>query len=663
MILTKRKWVQVGIGAVVVVLLWVVHQPQRHHYSYGTSNPGKTRQDVITPLYESVKSENGPIVVDTGISHAVFSGDLDEERYFDEFKMAARDSVFSYLRDSTLRSIMGKDHGRFKKWVSGRSRLAYIVSNWESATLSDQCKVLVSAMYKKDPNWNHMDLTQEYTNRGDSSPNLIKAIERLRIYDTCFIIGGVGNEKFFEEIREELGSPHVTAEDFQARMLPFLRQMPPETTEHMLPRVVNTITGKLDPNWEVLVPPYEFNANFLYHWRRMAHGRGIVTTVAPHQIPLLKQQFVVWQQLNNTLPIQITYKNKELNDAHRNEITKIAEETGQAVYLINMQPILDDDYSKHHIKGSANKFLATFFNTFEEFIFVDADTVSFVNPMEYFEMRSYKKSGMRFWRDRRLYHLGHDEYCSDIIIDLIPTFEEHLYLGSNWDLLPTDPEVKTSTDPKAFLFSEYFHRNLLHHVESGLFVVNKSQKLAGLVAALFLDAHWGFRGCSNGDRESFWLGPMVMGMDFYVDKSSAAALGKIHDVKTPDGKPAKAICSTQLAHVDDDLKLLWAKGGLRTCKFDDAAKQDMDNNEEYFTSKFENINKLEAHYRSELNVEGYIIPDVDDIAWQASNECKGRVNCALVRLNDKIHNSHLGVLSPDERQRISHLVNMYNKAV
>lgn len=631
----------------------------------GVTGASSSSEAVAVGSEEDVKNYD-PNKVDSGISMALFSADLDPERYYDEYKMAADTSVFAYIRESLLRTQMGQASSAesYKSWSQAHRKQEYIVNNWESSTLSDRCKVLVTAMYKKDPMWNHTSLTEEFGERGDSNPSLIKAIERLRIYNQCFINGEVGSEEFFEDLRTEFNML-ITAEDFQARMFPFLRKMPVETTEHMIPRVVNMRTGLMDDTLAEgieNVTPYEFNTNFFQHWRQMAKGRGIVTTMAPHQIPLLRQQFRIWKELNNTLPIQITYKNKELDDKHKAEIESIARDTDQEVYLVNMQTVLDDYESKHKLHGFTNKFLATIFNTFEEFIFIDADAVSFVNPIEYFEMRSFKRSGMRMWRDRHMNHLGHDDYCNDILIDIVPSFEEHLFIGSNWDLLPTDPEVKTSSDPKALLFREYFDRNLLHHAESGLFVVRKSDKLAGLVAALFLNKHWGYNSCSYGDKEAFWVGPLVMGMDFYLDKAGAAALGKIVDMQTPKGENAKAICSTQLAHVDDDMRLVWTNGGLRNCKFDDGAKYDYEKKKEYFSTKFGSEEELDKMYRSRLEVDGFIIPDGEDIPWQPANECKGYVHCALAVPGDVAHNVYMDAFEPEERTTINHLVQLYNEA-
>ncbi|KAL3231147.1 hypothetical protein RNJ44_00786 [Nakaseomyces bracarensis] len=587
----------------------------------------------------------------------------DAEKYFEYFKPAGEHSIYAYLSDGMKRNQFGKytSSEAYKQWKKMNKKQEKILSHWDSSSLNDRCKLLVKAMYFGKEDWHSKRIRDRFNDKEDGQKHFQNTIERLRIYNKCFIEGGVGSNKFFRELKEEFGV-NVTASDVQARMFPFLKTATEDSKEYMYPNITDMRTRMSISEPHTKVPFDEFNSNFLHFWRKNSKGKGIITTLGKHQLFMLRKQLYVWKELNNDIPIQITYKANELGEKEREEIAKVATETGQDVTLINLDPILDKEEATRKINRFDNKYLAFLFNTFEEFIFVDVDVVSFVPPMTYFNMESYKSSGLRFWRDRRGINNSHNKNCNGILMGIEPSFEEHIMLGSNMNLKPSDPRIKKSSSRQAMILREYFIDNVLHHVESGLVVANKVDKFISFIAAFYLNIYSDFSWCSYGDKETLWMGPLIMGMDFFVDKKGAAAVGKIKDSKTGKGEDVKTVCSTQMAHLDENRNILWVNGGLRVCKFDDGAREDFKNHPDYFTSKVGTTENLDKLYKSPLEIDGFVIPEMGDLGWKKGNECKSYSYCASARVNSTDSESYIGILDPEAKARINNYVQVYHAA-
>lgn len=641
----QRRSIPLLLALLVVSSIFIIS----HSFS---SNAAQKAQSIISIPLQDAKVE---IIAD------LHDNNDDNEKYFEHFKLAGKDSVFAYLGDSIKRIQLGKytSSNVFEEWSSRNKKQDYILTHWGSSPLADQCKLLVKAMYFGKEDWHAKKIRDKFNEDKESLANFQNTIERLRIYNKCFIENGFGTDSFFEELRDDFGI-EVTAKDLQTRMFPFLKVLPVNHTQYMFPTIMNMQTGIIHDQPETTASISEYNSNFLYHWRKASKGKGIVTTMGSHQVPLLKKQLRVWKKLGNTLPIQVTYKANELNETDRAEIKNFVKESGQDVSLIDLDPIMDEEEASKKIQRFNNKFLAFLFNTFEEIIFIDVDAVSFVDPLRYFEMDTYKKSGLRLWRDRRGNTNSHGQQCNGILQGIEPSFEEHLLLGSNMHLKPSDPRIKKSTDPYAILLNDYFERHIIHHAESGLIVANKVQKFASFIAAFYLNINAHFGWCSYGDKETFWMGPLIMGMEFYMDPMGAAAVGKVVDQKDKEGKMIKAVCSTQMGHLDDDMNLLWVNGGLRTCKLDDGAVEDFKKDEEYFRTKFGTVEHLRDYYASPLEIDGFIVPDLTDLKWYQAKECRGYVHCASARVNGHSKDAYIGILDPEKKEIINDYVKAYN---
>lgn len=120
--------------------------------------------------------------------------------------------------------------------------------------------------------------------------------------------------------------------------------------------------------------------------------------------------------LNNKLPIQIVYYDNLAKET-KDKIVTAAREVmvtvpksfelvsrlfpedyltnglpQQEVWFVNTYNAIHANFKKKFHKFS-NKFLATIFNSFNEFILVDADTVLMQNPEYFFQLPGYKNTG------------------------------------------------------------------------------------------------------------------------------------------------------------------------------------------------------------------------------------------------------------------------------
>lgn len=122
----------------------------------------------------------------------------------------------------------------------------------------------------------------------------------------------------------------------------------------------------------------------------------------------------VFQNLNNSLLIQIVVNEKELSEECINKPPSIARETEKEMYLIIYNNMLDETIGSR-LTGYMNKFLAPMFNAFEECIFVDEVAVIFLNPEEVFYFAEYKSARFYITRDREV----HDDSSQDVLMHFL----------------------------------------------------------------------------------------------------------------------------------------------------------------------------------------------------------------------------------------------------
>ena len=198
-----------------------------------------------------------------------------------------------------------------------------------------RCKLLVSSMYRQDMNWNNSAILSGVGNENEKPDkdaqlrNSTLVVERLRIYNYCFLDGILGEGLNTEEVfsAKFFQFRQLDEWDFQCRMFPFLKCNTDIDNEMLWPEVYNlTFQGNISeeqkfqfksdpkPSLPSGTTLRSFNVNFMRNWARYSKGKGIVTTMSLLQISLFKRHLRVLDKLGNTLPIQVVTTDVEYND-------------------------------------------------------------------------------------------------------------------------------------------------------------------------------------------------------------------------------------------------------------------------------------------------------------------------------------------------------------
>ncbi|KAL3231357.1 hypothetical protein RNJ44_00392 [Nakaseomyces bracarensis] len=544
----------------------------------------------------------------------------------------------------------------FSRKKTFSEREAQILLNWSTSSRKEQCQILLKGQYLK-PNWSNLDLFTAHEDEFIDDINMQLGAERIRLFKYCFIDGDLDAIDVFE------GNNYYTnAFDYQYRMFPFLKKIFPTYAKYLYPVIKDVKTGKLITQPTTSLSVSEYNANFLTNWIKEAQGKGIVLTVSQSDVPLLRQQLAIWQELGNKYPIQIVHKGTELNEDHVAMIKHFAEKTDQDVSIVNLQPILDDEYAEKYIRNFHNKWFAAMFNSFEEVLLIDADAIPYYPVEEFFSLPGYSTTGFQMWRDREIIGEYSPKFCAEMMPYFEPTVEEHATIGSQLVFKLKDPNLKNPVTSEARALSEFYLKSVLHHVDSGLVVLNKKTKFHSLIMSELLHQDTKFSRCTYGDKELFWIGAFTAGEDFSIDSHNGGIIGPIGK---SDHNGKSYICATQIGHTDSQNRLLWNNGGLRTCKFDDAAGKDWKKEEEYFKHRYETLDKLKNVYSSRLQIDGYIIPDTEKNQWIQIGECKGYMYCAFIAESNADSELDTGTIvrfGDTERDRINKISELWNEA-
>lgn len=525
-----------------------------------------------------------------------------------------------------------------------------LITNWESSdtTKAAKCRYLYDLVYTATPTWTNDKIINFYGY--DEVDNLLISLlgERLRLYDYCFLSGGLTLEQVFD-----YGNSNsrilIDPLDFQQRMFPFLRNPRDEDAKsgnpHVLwPEIRDLKTDEVIPLPHITAFPKELNLNFWAQWTNFSSGKGISMTIGERDKPMFVKLLSILELQKNTYPIQIITSNNELSRSFIDEITIKIKQTNQKVFLVDCSNLLDKTYMNNTIKYFLNKWLAVLFNTFEEVVFVDVDTVPFMNMDYFFNNEEYKSTGMLLYKDRVMKNENTFQYCVDMLHDVEPSLNEQSVIGSK---LIFDSTTKTfdENSETAQTYQHFFKKLLLHHVDSGLVVFNKPKKINGLIFSFMLHLDAKMQRCVYGDKELFWLGQLFAGQDYSIDKVHGSILGPMVEVYDNENNIMKyQICSTQMAHCDSNDDLIWANGGLKTCKIQNSATNDFLRDPDYFSDRYGSEDVLNSVYTAPLKIEGLIIPDTKNDPWLQLKECSNYIYCASVSRdeeNPKRNRGHL----------------------
>lgn len=586
-------------------------------------------------------------------------GNLETNSYSDIQKLVALKEELEYLKLSHYRSpfkfVTTKQKqlldGKLDKKLFSKSELN-LLKNWHSSPKSKQCSYLIAGIYDQFPDWNNMDMFNYYEENDRSNSVFELIVERLRIYDYCFLDGDSNTTEVFQE--DILDARHISVEDYNIRMFP-LFNIPSiddelltgtvKTEEVLWPNIYDLDPSKDADNIKVSLPHFlheidvhEYNMNFWKNWLKFSTGKGIVTTMRKEDLPMFKRLVTILKRHDNKLPIQIVTTGEEMDQESINYLLGLSKQSGQRIQIVDCTPIINKFFSDYKFHGFLNKFSASLFNTFEEAILIDVDVVPFISPIEFFDIERYKDTGMYLYRDRRLDNLLPNS-CRTFMGGLEPSIQEKQLIGTKikydkkWSTEHKGIDSRHLASPEDVVYKSYMHDQEFHVVDSGLVIFNKKKHFASLLMSTYLGFDYAASGCSWGDKELFWLGSIYGGGDFAVAPKEGAIVGELQQDAQNQNK--YSICSAQLAHVDDNNKLVWINGGLKTCKFEDEARYDFHYKPEYFTERYGTVEKLQALQNESITINAVIVPDVYYSEWLRIDECRGYTYCYTLDLASK----------------------------
>ncbi|CAH2354738.1 putative alpha-1,3-mannosyltransferase Mnn14p [[Candida] railenensis] len=361
-------------------------------------------------------------------------------------------------------------------------------------------------------------------------------------------------------------------------------------------------------------------------FRNKLNGQGIGLTIGDSHLEMALRLIRLLRSLDNELPIEIIYNNpisQESKDqivkASRNELI---DENGkvlipQEVWFVDVSACLHDDHSRRF--GSyGNKILATLFNSFAEFMLLDADTVVLEPPSYFFDLPKYKQYGTLFYKDRSAieYRGRHDV---KFFRKIMPSEFDTVFFGF--------PQIT------GYTLDREFFKGLNHYMESGLVMIDRKRHFT---QALYM-AQLNFIRPANsrvyGDKELFWLAMTISGDEsYYFNKHNAAAIGsitpEIERVKSSKvGKTsfkAAELCSNHPAHIndEDEHSLLWFNSGFKFC----GQTHNVDFEKEFseksrYLDYSDSIEQFTKFFNDKLEITQAIIPPGNfDLGMVAKND-------------------------------------------
>lgn len=365
---------------------------------------------------------------------------------------------------------------------------------------------------------------------------------------------------------------------------------------------------------------------FLQNFKNKLNGKGIVLSIGDQHVTDTVKLIHLLRALNNKFPIQIVYNDGISNDS-KNRIVKAARERfidlpdsfrkilkylpddyfdeddgglpKQEVWFVNVHNVIHDHY-KDKFKKFANKFLAALFNSFEEYILVDADTVMVQSPEYFFNLAGYKKRGAYFYKDRTAPEF---RPTSDtrFFSKLSPSILDH----AMFDI----PIITEHT-----LNLEFFD-GMGHFMESGLVVIDRNLHFNSILMMVQLNFFNPVTTRVYGDKEIFWLAFAINGDEGYeFNRNFAGAIG----VETPMGDRtdkgqklrSKEICSAHPGHIngEDGKTLNWFNSGFQFCGQSSDVKYEEEFNNHRRLKFLKSEQAMKAFFESPLTLTHAIVP-------------------------------------------------------
>jgi alpha 1,3-mannosyltransferase len=138
-------------------------------------------------------------------------------------------------------------------------------------------------------------------------------------------------------------------------------------------------------------------------------GRGIVFTAGDNHAPFLLTAIPSLRTLGCELPIEIMY----LGDSDLSEDSRAALEALSGVSTRDLSAMVNDEGWR--LAGWAGKPFSILFSSFREVIFIDADSLFFVNPEVLFDDEDYVRTGALFFKDRMIMPESKKQWLQQVV--------------------------------------------------------------------------------------------------------------------------------------------------------------------------------------------------------------------------------------------------------
>jgi len=558
-------------------------------------------------------------------------GTFKDGYYVDPDSITGDDSGFDLEKTNTNYSLFSDD----------------IYSQLKDLDIANKCNKLARTLI--------LDSTSKTLDIDGSTKSLMRNVERFRTYDYCFLRGNV-------ELKDIFADDLSLMTKLTHKLFPFLNIQ--YTEEYQSNEV---LIFDLSTNKDTTVTFHDHLDNPFKYWIKTAKGKGIVTTMSVKEIDYFLRLIKVLDKLKNELPIQIVVTN--LNDFNiiKDTLKHKLSNSRQEIIILNVSQLLDTEFTKIKITGYINKWIATLFNTFEEFIFLDVDVVPFQPIKEFFNIPEYQKHGLYVYRDRDIGHAKLEPHCRTNFFNLEPTLQERQLIGTQWifNLKSSALQLSQTKDTEQEVYKSFFNNLIMHQVDSGLVIISKTvENYSSLLMAMQLNMAEILEDCVHGDKEYFWLGPLVAGHSYSIDPTRCGAVGTLYEEKQVNNDDEEdisrvGICSTQIGHCNDKNSLLWLNGGTKLCKNPHAATNDFEKYPDFMTQRYGNVDELSKIYNSGLHIDGMVIPDnsEDTMSWMQTRECSQYRFCAYVDISKQSHHTKSENLIRFDQKQIQN----YNK--
>lgn len=660
-------------------------------------------KDAYSKVYNSIFNTHN-------IESVIGNLDFDQrcQLYFQNLFIEDNNWIFNPNEDIRVHD---RDHFRFDDWK--RAKEGDLKRDFASSkeikeedvnTKSKEFVAFVRAKY--DEFWNHI---LEYEQK------IVDTISTMRIFNKCYLTNEnktqiKANNRFIQ--RQHKFVKALKSSGDSSRVLPFsatyqekLINVKRSNFEHRVypwlsfeAPVYEDWRGNIyhgPPDLQAIKKmktqklfPQKSSEFFLKQFKQACNGKGIVLSIGDQHVDDTMKLIHLLRALNNRLPIQIVYYDNLSRDTKQKIVTAAREKIyalprsfqkvaqyfpedylsaeydglpKQEVWFVNTYNVIHSDY-KDKFQKFGNKFLATLFNSFDEFMLIDADTVLFKNPHFFFNLDGYKKTGTFFFKDRTpdTRHRDSDSY---FFKKITPSPVDQVMFNI--------PLVSSYT-----LNREFFKDNEFHYMESGLVLLNRDRHFSSILLMLQMYFYHPVSDRIHGDKEVFWLAMATNGDEsYYFNNNFAAAIGELTPQKyrkKDDGREPDSLelCSPHPGHIDshDGKTLLWMNSGFQYCGKADQVNFKEEKDKKTRLQWLRTVDAFRKFYYSPLKITHAIIPPLDlspadnidnepRHGWFMDNQyCKAYLWCAYSSIGGKTedggNNRLVGqVVEFDQRQQ------------